>query len=420
MPLATKALVSLYGDLDLESILFQTDEKFKAAIRVEFQKIKDAENTSTKWAMKNTGLRKLLFKRFGLIIDVKLFTDENAYVPFSSMAISKSNPIHAVYQNPYAMDSEGKGVLRNKDYLDLKVDLANARVGGDLSKINHEIYMGTYIVGNKSDYSLDEGIAIFLHELGHIFTYYAALYASSSSNWLMNEFADVLNQTKETSQRIFLLKEAEKVVGLDKNTTEAIANMEDNDLIRVALYTSHMTTIRMDLGKNVHDIRGCEAMADDFSIRMGFGVALATGITRLSKKYSFGTTGTVIMNIITIASLINPIGILIFLLSIAGDSQTKMYDDPSDRINAIRNQLKESLRLEGADKAKAAELIRNLDLIEKDVKDLKVPTGVYEFIADHITPWSRGKYSHTLTQRVLENLARSELDVAAARLEQYI
>lgn len=411
-------LSTYLGDgLDAESLF--TKHSFALGQEVEeLMQVLFDRRSVTKKDIRECGLDKLIQKHTGL--KCKLIGENegspNAYAMFPHLTVD-----HVAH-----LEKEQKEMLR--DYFEVKapkkpvfgwVDIKNGRIGGDFLKIDHIIGLDVGFFSRDRNFTAAEITAIILHEVGHLFYWYAALSWSMSSNYYMEFLAKRVFNQQDPKERILIATTGQLRNG-DLKEIDEIANASSLDQIRLVMFNNNLEATNSALGINVYDHRGWEFLADKYAARAGYGAPLASGLRKMYKEFG-EQPSSVLENIfqavaVTFCAIL--MAPLVLLLLNIFNFQENIYDDNKKRLEIIRKQLIE-LMGEAVDPADRKMLLKQIDQVGTLIKDMPDDSRtVFEFLQGQFGPTGRKLQRSLTTQKLLEHFANSELRVAAERLKQ--
>lgn len=301
------------------------------------------------------------------------------------------------------------------------VDLKNAKLSGDFSKIEHEMNLSIeQMVYDK--FGVKEAVAVTLHELGHLFTYYEYLMFATSANYLMQNFAEELFEIKDEKTRLRLCHET-NFNGMKIINTELVANAQSEDAMKVVLFSDIIEQNKSNLGINLHDMVGYERLSDQFVTRMGYGRYLVTGLDKLEDSWNGGVSKKNHVTpwpVLVIVTLTSPFWAPAFL-ALSGlllaviDFQAKTYDDPKKRLQLVKKEMIGRAKIAEGNEKK--EILDSLKIVESIINEYDDKQGAFEWLQSRFGPSGRGAYRSITTQKLLEEFANSDLHLAAMRLE---
>lgn len=263
-------LEDIETSLSFENIKHQFNTKLADEVVKELEPFMGKTRISSK-EINRTRIPKLIKEYLGIEIRFEMFRDLNAYVPFTSMSIGTDHVIYDYFG--IKVDDNGKKILRNKKSHKLSVDSNTGYIHG-LDGIVHTIGLGTYLF-DMDEFDEEHVAAVLFHELGHIWTYYMLLPHAMITNFIMGEYTERLLGIETKESKMVLVKEAEKEFGMDILEKERLVSTESQSEAALLLYTSHVSKLKSLSGLNPYDVRNCEALADQFVIRIGLGRANA-------------------------------------------------------------------------------------------------------------------------------------------------
>lgn len=403
--------------LSLEQIKNRFDTKFTDALLEEFKKVRN-EGKATDRAWRDTRVNKIVKEYMGIDVNIKAMNEYNAGVPYTDFSITATTPLAP--EAPWAFFENGKEIKKSKANPVISVNAETGFISG-IKDIEHIIYMGRPFFTRK-DYTIKEVLAVFLHELGHIWTYYWTLPHVFKTNFLLGEYTEKFIGIDSREVRGVMIDDLEKKCDLKVVEKERLMNAETKTEVAAILFTTQLKDMKSLFGNNPYDIRNSEAMADQFVIRMGYGADLASGFTKDPefREAKMGVVGRVLWNTVILyftSFLLLPITLLtaIFNSSWLEDE----YDSPVRRVEVILHGLRHRYKEAPAKEKKV--ILNQIDSIERELK-----TGGKEFESiwllyyKHILPWGRSKSRQLNFQKAMEDITNSALTTRAEKLRNII
>lgn len=265
-----------------------------------------------------------------------------------------------------------------------------------------------------------------LHEVGHVITAYSALAYYMMANFVI---------TTNMGERFIALPREQKVkfcskyfsdeTDEDKLKKKILLETNKSDNVTLALLGLNKREAEYSTGFNVYDRRSCEAMADMFATRMGYGAELASALNKLHKKHESLILAVVIIDLIRTVSLFatGKAAVIIYglIVSLFGaamrEGYVSDYDDYKVRIRSIRNQVVGSLKDGVLSEQKTKEALKTLDDIEKIMDNRPAEVVTISGAIVVLFGLYRGRRLEKRLQQRLESLIFSESFATAKKLE---
>lgn len=438
----------------LEAIDFQKDTSLFDKLSLCFGRLKGTNhpterdeiiNEASAYILRRTGLR------IKIMIDPRMI--ENAYA--SIAPLTKDHPLwNDGYRNRLRAFSITD--ITEEKVMDGKIDLKNSKVSGYFSTVETKIVMFSGFLSPK--YTPEEFTAVFLHELGHVFTFYEMTGKLAVTNLVLQETANTFSNNTDKTIRIRLLTEVEQKFGHKFEDKEKVAETNSVEAAIMIVNAAAMDWVRSEMGYKYYDGRTSEFMADQFATRHGAGRHLVTALDKASRgpygNYGeYMTTSKIVTSnllsflgamvtfgikfsggVVTMVSVgltLNPLTILsnlifgvmfrLVLLMVAntGDASRSRYtyDKPEARYAAIRRELITALKDPSVDKNFATEQLRSIETIDEHIANLAKIHKVTQQLANFLYDYLNGSYKEQKFQRQYEELANNELFVRAAQLK---
>lgn len=404
---------------------------------------------------------KLVFQRFGILIEIRNNNSGINMISFRTIGNNSifSNAINDDFKlKPDDFGNKNKINEMNKRKAEIlhqvgDIDLNKAKVSGVFSKFSHALYLDLFEL--IIIYGLDpkELVAIFMHEIGHVFTTYETSYRIKTSNHVIEEIFETLaseNFNKDKFKYYLITLEENKIVSKDDFN---YLMQEDNRYILTLKSALVLTGSNKTINSNKYDQTSSEQVADNFAYKLGYGKELITGLHKtynglnpngtgngIGKTIGY-TIGGVFNAIVVWAMLVSILGavftplilivliplikpmiyasLIITFVSADGSSDVDMtYDALKIRYKRIRNQYVETLKKANVSDFKEELLVINeLDMI---INDLTVSRDVYNFAKDILVTRHKIAYRSMFEQQLIENLSANSLHLNNANLQVLI
>ena len=376
--------------------------------------------------VKESGIDELVFKHTGIKIKFGIHKSNQVNAYMMPPDLDRNHPFWTSMGMNWPTDGKSLtklGVTERKT-VEVWTNDANYTVGGGWSKVEIEIQLLRGLLKLKT--ITDAGVAaIFLHELGHAYTYLSLFGKLSRKNFLTSEAIKDVMGAPELEKRVQVLTKLEDDLDIVIKNKEKIVQspgkirgevLESIVIAEVALNTG---TTSSNKG---YDTRNIEQIADQFAIYHGAGADLAQGMVEMYRGFgvmeSKSNLTFVILEVIKVlwmGSLLymSPLlGIIILLLTIPGD---KVYDDPEARVELMRKQLVGSLKQYKDQPEMHARLMKQLETMEQLKGTLKDRRTFYALIYQTISPRGRTMYRQEVFMKSVENLLYNDTYFNAAK-----
>ena len=353
----------------------------------------------------------------------------NAYAVLPDL---KANHAMFDYVRVYTYE-EGDGILqrirRGKMAPFGTIDLEKGRVGGAWADIEMQTCVSRELLMWKA-LTPAEVAAVYLHEIGHVFTYFELIDRSL-----------VINQALDSTQRELLelddpIKKAEIIDGVA--TFLEIKDIDSKTLVSSSAKVISQVILTRALvaklprhggGGSLYDAVICEQLADQFAARQGAGRDLVTALDKMNKAYNspsgFGFLAFYAIDVLVWVSLIllaafpnslSAYATRILIARLRSNPNYKIYDYDKIRYSRIKEQLVSDLKGHpAADKKRVTESILAIEDVMSGVNNFR---SIHRIIFTALLPGASRQYDQELVQRELEELANNDLYTRAALLKQ--
>lgn len=423
--------------LSLESIAFQKETYF-AELTNTIRLYKEKKMTRSDF---EDEISKSVKKRFNINVKLKV---NPTFIPNACMfpvVLDERNILldrmawddffnycseYYVKENYRTMKKIAQGDISNTGLLDFK----NARVGKlfeDLPTIS-ELNQGLIDILEP-----EEVAAVFLHEVGHYWTFLSFLgvytYRNAIINGAVNEFLGV--QSQEEKIQIIIEKKNHWDLDIDE---EHFKKLDDKSATQVIVGSFHRNFTRA-LGYTQYDVNTSEVIADQFAMRMGAGKHLSTGLHKITgnnSTFRFSSNVGFFVGIIRIiggAILLSKMPLLgliaiclggLGVLDAFGAAEATagwVYDTNKDRFRRIYQEEIARLKSEQHDPEVLKLLLTNLEvmrkIVDKVAEEKSVPLSILRWISSDF----RSQEARKQYQQAVEELIANQLYVTSAKFK---
>lgn len=413
---------SLFG---MEAIEFQSKDFVTGAAKIieEWRTSKKYDDGSS-FAQALSGL---ISDKTGIstIVNIAPYPFPNAFVEIPQL--DKNNPII----NNMIRSGHTNNDLRklNKiigDTFTGILDFEKGRVYGDFTKIVVPVFLTAGLMDDK-DFDGEEIAGIVSHELGHVWSYFEALRDIVNANVAAQTVAARLLGMNTPQERLKLVHECADALETPAKDLETIVNETNKEVIYTHIVSTTLRSRRNVEGDDTYSYRAFEFASDQFAVRMGAGLNLASALAKIERKSFLNMTyrswpAHIIFQTLDIALHVGlmfsgPLtAILTTINLLVARPLDKIYDDPKHRLERIRREMINELK-QDMPKELRASLVRDLAKIEDLCSKMSPKTDWLEAIWKYMIPAGRTSEAKMAFQQNIERLANNELFVSASKLE---
>ncbi len=412
---------NLNTNYSLELIDHQLNSTLGKELENEFNKFRIFPKVS-ETEFRNNKLADIVKKHTNLYITVELDTGYESYV--FNPDINKNNPILDDWRRQYMQNLDSTQFLKNKDHIEGIVDLKHAKVFGDFTKILSTIHLGINLLGKYSPITVEEMTAVFLHEVGHVFTYFEMLGRLSRTNYVLSEGTKQLLNAKDKEQRIKIFNSIEDFTKTSIENKDAISNGSLNENgYRIIILDTIQKQAQQELNIDIYSTRLWEQLADNFAARFGYGRHLATMLDKLHRlDFSIEYINPYINTLYNIFSyvILNmvPFSTIILVLFFTRNNPLDLeYDPPKKRIEKFKHQINDILKNPKISKSQKQVYLQDYDEIQNILSKMYNNKSLLTFIYVYFT-YSGSKENKLIKmQEELEKLQNNDLFTASTRIE---
>lgn len=408
----------------LEAINFQYDKLFHLELVESVRVIREGKGKAS--AISKSKIHDIVMKHLGIKIALNIREDYHGACT-TVPSLNKSHPLINDYMRGGWEDDNALERLAKSDKGVLKgeIDLAKSKVSGIFSEIEMRVFLGSKLFDKAYKYSDEEIAAILCHELGHTFSYFELLAHATTTNVIIRSSMERLIGNPNREQRIAIIESVESAIGAKFDDRDRLIDTKSKDVYQTVVLAKATEASRSEMGENIYDYTGFEAMADQFATRHGFTSSLATALDKINRHYGsdsyrgrglfiFLEAGKLLLFIASIAT-----GNIIFpVLVLLTNPFRQEYDKPGQRTKRIRGQVVEALKEKNLPDDQRDSLLNDLTVIDNLSEDINDKSTILEMYWGHINPIGRRQRKSINFQQDLEELVQNDLIVAAAKLQQ--
>ena len=306
------------------------------------------------------------------------------------------------------------------------VDRKNQKVHGYFTEVEVPMWLGYDAIVNVKggwDATPEEIAAVLLHEVGHAFSFFIAMdYTVRTNSALYAVHQELLDCTSQ-SAKVKLLSSASRDLNVEIDDVEGLARTNDKDMVSTVILSGIMKNIRNELGADIYDMRDCEAMADNFASKQGFGVDLVTGLDKFpvykADKYcrSRQMLSLLLQIILNLTFTALTCGMWLFVV-FSINNLTKIYDDPVERYTRIRQEMIGNLKNRDIPTSVKNRTLDDIEVIDGIISKYTNKPELLVFMAEFFLPKGRQNKSARQLNQLFEKLSNNDLYIAAAKFER--
>ena len=208
--------------LGLEAIEFQKDETFNNFV----QQFSILRKKKTFKQSDFKGLEELTFSSF----NIKISVQENTFTS-SEAAVAKpfwlqiNNIIHdekrkIVYKQLINEEEFFKNAFNEAKLFKQAnlIDLKTAKISGPISNVTSYMLLSANII---KKFSAEEMAAVYLHEIGHIFTFFESMVKLTTVNMVLNGLC-LLAESRASLNKEIYIKQSEELLGIPEGSLTLI------------------------------------------------------------------------------------------------------------------------------------------------------------------------------------------------------
>jgi hypothetical protein len=355
------------------------------------------------------------------------------------------NKNHTLINKIYREFYNNKELKKQKGTIEAFVDIKNFKVGGAFKDVKVELFLDPSLMWD-TDFSPvvltpAEVSAAILHEVGHMFSYFALAAHTYSINLPMLGTLNRIANTPDTEKVEIILKEwNDSDNTLTKVDVKELAG-KDKQVIVTALISNQIKDTKSLMKQREYEEINTEYLADKFAVRCGAGVEAITALNKIFTIYGTrqtrGTVSYLFSEFISgfaflisvdaiigaLTTTLNPVTTPILLMigcfgifsiltqntNTGGDT----VDTDINRFGRMRNDMVSMLKDKEIDKAVGKRVRDGIATIDKVVSKYRENKSLAGMLGDMVIGHRRRLLSQTEFYKELEKLSANSLFVAA-------
>lgn len=417
-------------NLGLEAIGFQDSSTF-TQLSEDFEALKKSRFKDEETIKK---IEKTIKDRFGLYVYILLDNryDNCVWLP----TFNQNHIFHDNYMKEYLYDySKDQTDIQKLDKLkafttENNISITNAKVSGIFSEMKTDINLNTYQIAGMNG---EELAAVFLHEVGHLFTYYENIAKVTITNFVLAGLCSMAEQQAPVSEKKIFIKKLEDHAMFRRGALEDLVEINDTKTVATVYLGKVTKENKSSTNSYFYDVVSCEQMADQFVSRLGGGRALVSALSVADTRQGYPKTKSeqVLADIMvnSIRFILHSVfiafapplamflaGLDFFMLYLSGTGNKDFtYDDAKVRMSRVMNDLTQRLKQE-KDTKKMATIIKEIETCEFIISGYEEYEIVYRRISNFLFKSNREAKAIYDLQRDLEDIAMNKLFMKSKKL----
>lgn len=414
-------------NLGLEAIGFQDGSIFKeiSDLFTTFKQTRDNNENVIQQIVK------IIKNKIG--INIQIFYDKQyatgVWLPtFNKNHIYFNNEVKQTMDITNSFDSVDKlgGFIKKNE-----IDIKKGKISGFFSEYQSPININPYDISALDG---EELAAVFLHEVGHLFTYYENITKVTITNFVLMGLCQMAEAQDPIDKKKIFIKKLENNELIKPNTMNELVELNDVKTIATVFIDKIAKENASSSGSYFYDVTSVEQSADEFVSRLGGGRALVSALSK-SKISDSGLNIQILNDIalnglgiigVAVASFVMPIlGVLwgsLFMMITVYSSRNKgtaskdfTYDELKVRMKRIVNDLTERLKHE-KDVKSIGIIVNEIETCNAIMDMYSDYKPLYARIADFIFKKHATSKDIYELQRDLEDIAMNKLFMKSKKL----
>lgn len=300
------------------------------------------------------------------------------------------------------------------------ISAETGRVTGFLADIPIKIVIAKEYLDTDSILSAEEACAVYLHELGHAWTYFYMLSSTIRTNVVIHAAMYEYEFGKNSQADADRLYTLEGVTGMSIPDKKSVA-AKGNEAVVISILNEQVKLQRSEFGTTGFDNSGAEAIADQFVARQGAGVYIVTGLDKLQNRSKrMSATVKLLMSVLFMIGTIKLYGAPLLISLLLIDPTAGDYDDPYKRAKRVREQIVSSLRNKDMTREERRKRLGELEVIDGVMDTIKENEPLLDFIWRNVIEGGSSRVKEKIRQEQLESLINNDAYVLGSVLETNI
>lgn len=428
-----------------EMVAFQVNDpvghEMEALIQEMYDYIDNGARVTNKQLMDTFGKRfeEIIWNRFNLKISLIINDVWGAMMPLytSTQHIFVDAIWRGEDMGTGKLIREWKRVVEDAKKNPGVVDLDKAKLGGAFSKHVHDAWLGV-LVNKKLGLTPAEQTAIFLHEVGHAFTYYEYSNRITETNLTLQLLVTEVMGKQNKEQIEYYTRELEKKNSLAEGSLDDLQNCSNRYVYGLRMVDAYFTMIKSGFHNQKYFETNSESVADVFATRFGYGREIVTGLDKIITTYKGNSAARLFQAVVEVTT--NAMGVLYFIgagLSLGGpllaaaiallvvwligflsgtNGIDMTYDTDVDRFQRVRNQAVQSLKITDIDQAYKDKTLNDIKIIDTIIERQPKSKRLMKLLGDFLFKRHRDARDAIELQQQLELLSANDFFVKSAEL----
>jgi hypothetical protein len=407
----------------MESVKHQPNPRLFRDLVTAFTFLRETDHPLTNSARDRTVIKESNVERV-----VKHYTNLNirlssgsagarAYV--SPPRLDKNHPFNTPERRALSDNSDAVlAIRRAKGRVQGSIDLDKGRVEGVYAELINDVFVSSEIIQGDF-FTVEEATALFLHELGHLMTYYEYLGRVYTLNHVLGDLVRGYAKSTSIKERVELLSVTRDALDLTELDVDAASSITDTETVQMLIVSEVVNEPSSATNTRIYDYRTSEALADQYVSRMGAGRHLATGMDRLFRlagTNSYYSDRKFLMieavKILLIAKWFVGFFVLAALTASLVSPDLK-YDPIGQRLKRIRQDIVEAMKNPRLDKDYRKRLQEDADVLADLLSNVKDRETIIGYLWKRLYPPNIKQMNRVKMMQDLEALANNELFVKA-------
>lgn len=420
-------MLSTYLTPSNETIDHQFNRLLLSDLTALFAEIKESyyEGHTSDIRKKLKAVNKVIFDRTGIVTKLTVIDTPKINLMVQVPEIDRNHPLLNDYRRFIYKDDGLQKLKKDDTVLSGEVNRKTSRVSGVFS----EVIVPTFVTSGllKSDlFSGEEVAAMFLHETGHIFTYYEYVSTGLTTNYVLQHVSRELLGTRENKRKYQIIKEFSNTLDVDIDDPETLMASNSEVVIQTVVLRKLVELRQSEMRSPTADLTAWEMLSDQFVSRHGGGRSLVTALDKFNRYgdrkghvtgWEYHYIESVKLIKVIVGSLVVFAPLTLFYLTAFTDTNESIYDTPKARLERIKRDMVSSLKDADLDRSLTKTITEDIEVVEAILKEMEDKRTYLQFFWSTLRKSGRNNYQQLKFQQDLEVLVNNDLFTKAAILK---
>lgn len=331
---------------------------------------------------------------------------------------------------------EHRGGTGFKENIAGTVNLKDSSVSGAFSDLPLVITISDNMA-IAEEFPPEQVAAIFLHELGHVFTSFEYLAQTARRSVIIANATEEFFSTKDKSKRLAIINDVSSKLDKELDGVRELVDLDDEDgakrKFQCIIEYAYLKESRNESGNDLYGKRSAEQLADQFAARHGASKELVLALDKLKRAHGDRALRSSTTHIFTesgklLALILAPITPAIYwpasvfflgflLVAAVDETIPEDYDRSKERLVKLRAELNALAKDRDMTDEQRKILTEDAETVDRVIEAYVDRKGIFEIMQRALSSKRRKELKVVEVQQELEKLANNELYMDAVRLK---